>query len=259
VLGFRPSHGAVSTDGVWPLAPRFDTVGWFARDPDVLARVGSVLLETAPRDATLVPQLLLFPGDVESGLDPSAFRAFVRGAGAVARRLGRSLSPVTVGDRRAPLSSWLPTYLALQNLEAAATHRSWIERERPAFGSLIAGRLARALAATADDGAKAHARVSALHARADALLGPGAWLLWPSSAGAAPALGLPDDVVDAITGRALTLAALASLTGLPQISLPLSEADGCPFGVSLIGPRGADRALLAVAAVVLGATSEGSS
>jgi amidase len=43
------------------------------------------------------------------------------------------------------------------------------------------------------------------------------------------------------------LGALASIAGLPQVSLPLAETDGCPFGVSLIGPRGSDRALLAAA------------
>jgi amidase len=29
----RPSRGRISLEGVMPLAPRFVTVGWFARDP----------------------------------------------------------------------------------------------------------------------------------------------------------------------------------------------------------------------------------
>ena len=32
VFGFRPSHGAISLDGVVPFAPSYDTIGWFARD-----------------------------------------------------------------------------------------------------------------------------------------------------------------------------------------------------------------------------------
>ena len=76
------------------------------------------------------------------------------------------------------------------------------------------------------------------------------WLVWPSAAGAAPPRGLPDDETNAVTGRALALGALASLTGRPQISLPLGAVDGCPFGISLIGPRGADRALLTVTAAL---------
>ena len=44
VYGFRPTHGAVSIEGCMPLAPSYDTVGWFSRDPATLERVGRVLL-----------------------------------------------------------------------------------------------------------------------------------------------------------------------------------------------------------------------
>ncbi|XP_052881385.1 outer envelope protein 64, mitochondrial-like isoform X2 [Gossypium arboreum] len=45
VLGFRPSHGAVSTIGVLPNSQSLDAIGWFARDPSILHRVGNVLLQ----------------------------------------------------------------------------------------------------------------------------------------------------------------------------------------------------------------------
>lgn len=44
LFGFRPTHGAVSEQGVIPLAPSFDTVGWFARDARLLLAVGEILL-----------------------------------------------------------------------------------------------------------------------------------------------------------------------------------------------------------------------
>ncbi|MCR4299971.1 MAG: amidase family protein, partial [Gallionella sp.] len=44
IYGFRPTHDAVSLDCIHPMAPSFDTAGWFARTPDMLAKVGSVLL-----------------------------------------------------------------------------------------------------------------------------------------------------------------------------------------------------------------------
>jgi amidase len=252
VFGFRPSQDAVSTEGVWPLAPRFDTVGWFARDGATLARVGDVLLgSNAEANATAPPRLLL-ADEATAFLEPAARAAFFDAAGALAGRLARPLEPVAVGGDSAPASGWLATYLALQNAEAAALHGAWIARARPSFGSLIAGRLARALTVSPDDVAAAERVRVALDARATALLAPpsgaGGWLVWPSAEGAAPPRGLPDAKVEAHTGPSLALGALASLAGLPQVSLPLAEVEGCPFGVSLIGPRGADRALLAVAA-----------
>ncbi|HTD91891.1 MAG TPA: amidase family protein, partial [Burkholderiales bacterium] len=44
IYGIRPTHGRISLEGVCPLAPGFDTCGWFARDSAMLARVGEVLL-----------------------------------------------------------------------------------------------------------------------------------------------------------------------------------------------------------------------
>ena len=58
IFGFRPSHGAVSSNGVVPLAPSLDTIGWFARDAATLNKVGSALLpddlDTAPLSRPLV-------------------------------------------------------------------------------------------------------------------------------------------------------------------------------------------------------------
>lgn len=44
VLAFRPSHAVVPNNGVIPVAPSLDAIGWFARDPSVLRRVGHLLL-----------------------------------------------------------------------------------------------------------------------------------------------------------------------------------------------------------------------
>ena len=73
VLGFRPTHGALSADGVVPLAPSFDAVGWFARDASTLAAVGDVLLPPAstppsPRDPKAAP---LSPSPSKGGEPPS--------------------------------------------------------------------------------------------------------------------------------------------------------------------------------------------
>ena len=253
IHGFRPTHEAVSSDGVCPLAPRFDTVGWFARDAATLALVGDVLLPRATRrdaDDEIVPPPAVVAVDATPFLDEAARDVFAQTAKSLAARLGTPApETVWIADTHAPAAQWCATYLALQNAQAVALHGDWIARHSPRFGSLIAGRFAGAL--DVDDIAIARAeRVRlALERLLDDRLGD-RWLIWPSAAGAAPLRGLPDDETNTLTGRALTLGALASLTGRPQISLPLATVDHCPFGVSLIGPRGADRALLTVAAAL---------
>ena len=60
IYGIRTSHGAIPLDGVMPLAPSFDTVGWFARDAEMLERVGGVLLGDG---AATPPRRLLYVED----------------------------------------------------------------------------------------------------------------------------------------------------------------------------------------------------
>ena len=77
ILGFCPSHGVVSIVGVVPMTQSFDTVGWFARDPNILRHVGHVLLQLPLSDFRqrrhiLVPddcfQLLRIPEEKTLGL-----------------------------------------------------------------------------------------------------------------------------------------------------------------------------------------------
>jgi amidase len=58
--------------------------------------------------------------------------------------------------------------------------------------------------------------------------------------------GLPGMPPSSAAGL-LSLAGHAGLAGLPQLSLPLAGRDGAPMGLSLLGPRGSDRALVAMA------------
>jgi amidase len=46
---------------------------------------------------------------------------------------------------------------------------------------------------------------------------------------------------------AIRLLCTAGLSGLPQLSMPLAQREGAPLGLSLLGPAGSDRSLVALA------------
>lgn len=244
LFGFRPSHGLISSDGVLPLAPRFDTVGVFARQASVIDRVCGVLL---PDLDLPEPRALIAIRDLQGFVDGDATAVFEHGAAALANDLGLPLEWQSIAADVAEPSTWLSTYLTLQNLEASGIHRAWLEQKRPQFGSLIARRIGWMLGTEASAGPSAEVNRSSLVAWLTALLASGAWLVLPSAPGAAPLRGQSDDALEQYTGRALSLNSLASLSGSPQLSLPLASVRGCPFGISLLGPRRADRALLRAA------------
>nr|DAD35716.1 TPA_asm: hypothetical protein HUJ06_006356 [Nelumbo nucifera] len=59
IIGFRPSYGAISHMGVIPVSSSLDTVGWFAKDPSILRRVGHVLLQLPFADQRMPRQVLV--------------------------------------------------------------------------------------------------------------------------------------------------------------------------------------------------------
>jgi amidase len=77
---------------------------------------------------------------------------------------------------------------------------------------------------------------------------PGSVIVLPTTPTLPPARDIQDGVSTA-EFRALTLQStcLAGHAGLPQISIPATEAAGCPIGLSFIGWKGGDEALLDLA------------
>eukprot|EP00955_Chlamydomonas_euryale_P066192 359472-Chlamydomonas_euryale.AAC.1 len=88
---------------------------------------------------------------------------------------------------------------------------------------------------------------AAISAHVDALLGADGVLLVPTVPGPAPLRGLPSAELEAWRASMLQLTCVASIAGLPQATLPVASVDGLPVGLSLIGTRGSDEALLALA------------
>ena len=84
-------------------------------------------------------------------------------------------------------------------------------------------------------------------ARVRALVPDGTGLVMPTALGAALPKSLPGDAIWDFYKKALALNAIAGHAGLPQVTIPVAQLDGCPLGLSIVGAPSADRALLAFA------------
>ena len=240
ILGIRPTHGRVSLAGVAPFAASFDVAGWFARDADVLGRVGRVLMED--RGTPVAPQRLLIARDAFALVDPPVADA-VRGAiGTVARFVTR-VEEITVSP--AGLKGWMEIFRVVQGSEIWANHGPWIESTKPSFGPAIAERLRLASRLEAGEVAAKKAEHAAVVAHLDALLSEGDVLIVPTSPRIAPLRGTEQHELEIVYRyQAMCLLCIAGLGGLPQVNLPLATLDGCPLGLSLVGRRGADEMLV---------------
>jgi len=239
LFGFRPTHGAVSAAGVRPLAPSFDTVGWFTRSADLLERVGAVLLPQDPRSLDVAHRH--WPADAWDLLEPAlppGFRAEIE-----------DVLPPAAGFREEPLSrsglgAWFEAFRILQFAEVWATFGGWLAEARPVLGPGIAERMAAASRITPKQVAAAAAVRAVVR---EALDGAGLVIL-PTMPGPAPLRTACVAELEDYRGHAMRLLCIAGLAGCPQVTLPLLSASGAPLGLSLVAAPGTDRQLLRIAA-----------
>jgi amidase len=90
-------------------------------------------------------------------------------------------------------------------------------------------------------------------ARIAEIVGKDRVIVLPTMPDAAPLLASREEDFENFRGRAVSMLCMAGHSGLPQISLPLMTVRGAPLGISLIGPAGRDRALIALAGKILAA------
>lgn len=241
IYGIRPTHGRISLEGVCPLAPSFDTAGWFARDAELLERVGRVLLgddrADAPGRLLLAEDAFALAGQAVSGaLQPALDKLRARYGG---------LQPVTVAQEGLP--RWFQVFRILQAAEVWTTHGEWVRRVKPDLGPGVKERIE--WAATVDPRQVAVAKVKReeITRHMDELLQDRAVLVLPTVPGIAPLLNTPPAQLDEFRSRAMSLLCIAGLARLPQVSLRLAQMEGCPLGLSLVAARGGDLTLLAMA------------
>ncbi|MEZ5703063.1 MAG: amidase [Burkholderiaceae bacterium] len=240
--GLRTTHGLVSTQGLVPLHPSFDTVTWLAWDANTFERVGGVLLPPNPTEFTT----LLTPPEAWALADPVFERPLHRAREALTSLLSTPAN-VTPWLGAETLADWRQTYATAGAHEGWRVHGDWISRHAPRFSPAIAARWAHASQVSNADAEAARAEVARIRQHVRALIGAKGIALLPSAASLAPRRDADPATVDAVRLRTMAITCIAGLAGLPQVSLPLQSDEGVPLGVSLIGPAGSDQALIGLA------------
>jgi amidase len=242
LFGIRTSHGLISCEQMVPLAPLFDTVGWLTRDAKTLAQVGEVLLpDDLPHqfERKSLRIALLLP--LQNGaLWTPAHQAWLK-----QQPLLHGFKPVLLN------SDWLirasQCFRTLQGRAIWQTHGEWIKSRKPKFAPDIHTRFQWCATLTEADQIAAEAERDRLRADIDGWFTDVDLILLPTTPGAAPLLGAAPHQMELYRSQLMGLTAPAGLAGLPQIHLPVLTDEGAPCGVSLLGKRGSDKALLQLA------------
>lgn len=242
VYGLRPSHGRVSAGGAMPMAPSFDCVGWFAATPGIFARVGPVLLGGKGRRAPIRRVLMATDAWTQADIEVAeALRDFLARVAA--------LLPATDDIVVAPAgtAAWRDAFRTIQGREIWAAYGKWIERHQPALGPGIKERLAFAATVTADQARAARQVHAAARKAIRAHVPVGTVLCLPTVPCVAPESDVDTPTLDDFRARVMALTCIAGLSGLPQVTIPATQINGLPVGLSFIGWDRGDESLLALA------------
>ena len=248
LYGIRPTHGRIDTTGMLPQAPTSDTTGWFARDAATFARVSEVMLGEAIPSA--LPTNLVIAVDTFGFADANVAAALQPMVRRLAALIGCSREDIMAPQG---LSVWARAQRSLQPIEAWNTFKSWLDERNPRFAFSVARQLLLGSMVPPAEQSWAALMRQEVRGRMAHLLPPGTILCLPTTPFPAPLTGQPLSVLDPLRDRITCLCAQGGLAGHPQVNLPGATVDGLPVGLSIIGPRGSDATLVAVARALEGA------
>jgi amidase len=241
--GIRPTHGRVSLIATHDLAPSLDTCGWLAKNPNIFLQVGDVLLgqDTSSLSGAL---RVLEPVDVWGLLDQDVMLSLTPTRNNLHRALG---TPEFFSLALESFDSMLMCFRQLQGYEAWQVNGEFIRNQNPILGPGVKERFEWSSKVTLDQYHQALKFRALFRNHIDQVLKHNGILLLPTMPDIAPLRSAPESTLEDYRNKALSMLCIAGIAGLPQVNLPLANRLGSPLGLSLIGPRGSDRSLVALA------------
>jgi aspartyl-tRNA(Asn)/glutamyl-tRNA(Gln) amidotransferase subunit A len=255
VVGFKPTFGRVSLQGVFPLSWNLDHVGPLTKcvkDAALMMQVISVYDPEDPASIKMVHgdylshlsdemegrKIALGVGEYIEGAEPEVLQA-VKEAAKVFSSMGCTVKEVNVDwMRQAALANKTMT-----QSDGAAVHRNRLKEHLEMFGDDIRRRLEDGAKTTSTEYILARRTQTEVRKRCEQFFESYDLLLTPTTPIAAPTVEGHDAVEQA--GRLTRFTAPFNLTGLPALSIPCGFTEaGLPIGLQIISGAGADLKVL---------------
>ncbi|MEV5650490.1 amidase [Nocardia sp. NPDC052254] len=255
--GFKPRYGQIGTDGVFPLAPSLDHIGFLLADPADLELISRELgLESSETpDGN---------GPITVGwLDPSQFGptdpALVERCRTALSRL-ESDGTIRLEEARLPRPQRLQAiFEVIQSFEVAAVHETMVRDHIDLYQPDTVDRLLRARQVTSNDYAAARAELPAATAEVLELFTGSDVLATTTTPMTAPPLGQRLSTVAtepiATKNALLSMTSIWNLVGTPALSVPVGHIRQLPVGLQLVAHRSL-RPLIALGTAVTCATHD---
>ncbi|KAM0891980.1 hypothetical protein ACQ4PT_026050 [Festuca glaucescens] len=266
VLCFRPSHGVVSTVGTLANSQSLDTIGWLARDPRILHRVGDVLLPAAVGGFIKGKRQLIFADDcfeslkvprqktvhvIESavltlpGYQPPKHIDIGQYIISNVPSLKEFCEPSTkMQEGNSALKALCTVMLLLQRYEFKANHEDWVNTVKPKLGLEITTRVLQAVNFRDDNIKSLYIVRSEWRSALKNLLKDTGILVLPTMAGYPLKRNSKQRLSSEFEDKMYAFVSIAALSGCCQATVPLGNHNDRPISLSFVAAHGSDKFLL---------------
>jgi aspartyl-tRNA(Asn)/glutamyl-tRNA(Gln) amidotransferase subunit A len=246
VAGFKPAHGVIPADGVFPLAKTLEDVGVLARTADD-CRVAYRVLADLPVGPGTAEADVHRIGWVRPGTLSETDHDIERLARAALSLGGAEVEEVELLD----MAGIRAAFSAIQDSEAYAVHADRVADKAALFDPEVLDRLRQAAQTPGWRYVRALATRSRLQSEMSALLSRYHVLALPTTPVVAPPIGARTvEINGTATGVRQAMLSLTSpwnLLGLPALSVPVGMVGALPAGLQLITGPGHEDLMFAVA------------
>jgi amidase len=237
LLGIRPTHGRINANGVYPMAPSFDTIGWFSNNIKTFQKIGEVLLDKNENENITFNQFVIAE-DLLELVDTDIKNQF----NSYYKELHPNIKHIRLS--KFSKSEIADNFRILQAGEIKEHVIPWIEKNKPKISLEINSRIEMAseILPLEIDAAKTFRQE--IISEINNSLPEGDIAIFPTTPFSAPKCGQSDQDLGSDRKKIMEMTSIAGMTSRPQISIPKFKGKTGPVGISILGWQYSDEILL---------------
>lgn len=241
LFGIRPTHGRIPTNGMTALAPSLDTLGWLTKKPELLSKVGQILLKNYSTQKNKINKIIIIE---------DLFKYSTQQVSADSKQWIKILEAHFNIEAKTfsaiDFESSIMDFQIIQGWEAKLGLVKHVKKHRLKLRKNIKERIDFADSITKAEFENANKNRKNFKSRIDALIEDDCVAIFPTTPMPALNKSKINEELSIFRKKIHNFTCIAGLTGRPQISLPLKIDTPQPFGISILGSLNKDEQLISL-------------
>ena len=237
IYGFRPTHGRINLNKVYPMSESFDTLGWFSNNKSNMLKVGKVFFDHF-EEIPIEQKNILIPIDIINNLDENIKSQFYD----YCENKFKNLKKVQLSNYNK--SELAECFRVIQGYEIKLSMLPWIQKYNPKISTEINSRFEVTKNITVNMYNESINLRKEFVSELDKNLSKEALIIFPTTPFSAPITGQSDDDLSELRKKVMEFTCIGGLSSRPQISIPKFKGSTGPIGLSVLGNKNADEIIL---------------